>query len=207
MALENHQVARRAVLGRRAAAAGGEALSYGLDVQPDLLRRARGHRRETRRVLHRDHLHVVGHQAAFVHGHEGLARDGRDQMRVLLVGQAKPAPGGRRGGRAILPSLVPVRLPLLLALRHRHGDVPAEKRAVRELQRLRRRLRRLERDVAKPAAPPEVVPPEPQVHQSAALAEKLADRALVRAEVQVANVHRLVHVTAQGTPVHRSGGF
>jgi hypothetical protein len=47
----------------------------------------------------------------------------------------------------------------------------------------------------------------PQVHQSAALAEKLADRALVRAEVQVANVHRLVHVAAQGTPVHRSGGF
>ena len=211
VALENPPSARLSVLERRATAAGGEALSHGLDVQPDLLRRADRHRREARRVLHRHDLAVVRNQTALVHGHEGLARDGRHEVRVLLVGEAEPASRRRRAVDAVPPSvvpppLVPLRVSLLLALRHRHSDVPTEEAAVRELQRLRRRLGRLEGDVAVAPGTALVVSPQSQVHQRAALAEKTRrSRPRPRGSSGSGRTRSYPRRRA-GAPVHRGGG-
>ena len=86
----------------------------------------------------------------------------------------------RRRRRSVRAPRVAFRVSLLLALRHLDDDVSSVEARVAQLQRLLRAVDGLVRDVAEPAAPPVVAAPQPQVHELAALPEKLRERALVR---------------------------
>ena len=152
---------------------------------------------------------MIRHESALIHGQERFARDGRDEVDVLLVGETKPTPRRRRGGGSIgafpRAPLVALGVALLFALGHLHEDVASEKVGVVEFQRLLRRLGGLERDVTEPARFALIVAAQSKVENLPALSEKLSQRPLRRAIRQILDVHRLIHVTLHGPPIDLRG--
>ena len=151
---------------------------------------------------------MIRHHAPFVHRDERLGRDARHEVGVLLVGEAEPAPAGGRRRRPIpllRPTLVPIRVALLLALRHVHHDVPSVERRLVEFECLLRSLRRGVCHVAEsPGSARLVIAAESQIRQLSALREEFRQSSLIRAKVEVTHEHRLVGVAAERVRAHVS---